>query len=210
MNFQEFIDKNVQSKLSEVKLKILNSLWNCGTEFPRGWVRSSVLLGITQQKYFDRRTRELRDQLGFDIETKYLDGEHQYRLVSDNVKIANPRFYLSESKKTALFTREKYTCQICGRVAQSGVRGLQADHKVPLSRDGSQTDDNWQSVCNECNVAKRRSCQDCVEDCYVCHWAFPEKVGFPVTIFLPRDLFDKYEESVKSNRDWLTDIIRKG
>lgn len=106
MDFQEFLTNRVQTSLSEVKIKILKTLWDSGSGFPKGWVRSSLLLEITQQKYFDRRTRELRDQSGLDIETKYLDGEHQYRLVSDTVKVSNPRLYLSESKKTALFQKE--------------------------------------------------------------------------------------------------------
>jgi hypothetical protein len=54
---------------------------------------------------------------------------------------------------------------------------LQADHKVPLSRGGGNELPNWQPMCNNCNVGKRRACEGCSLDCRTCSWAFPEKHG---------------------------------
>lgn len=176
MKFEEYI-ASVPHSLSEVKLKILKTLWEAGDGFPRPWVKSTLLLKITKQKYFDRRTRELRDEQGIDIETKQIDGQHCYRLVSAKMQKANPRQYLSASQKAALFETAKNTCQVCGKKCAGGVRGLQADHKVPLVRGGSQDIGNWQTICNECNVVKRRVCEGCDADCNTCPWAFPEKFG---------------------------------
>ena len=128
----KFVDykRNLPS-LSDVKAKILDLLWDDDSiPFPKPWVRSSVLLEHTKQKYFDRRTRELRDEGGCDIETRHIYGEHSYRLVSDKVKVSNPREYLSATEKNSLFLRHRYRCQICGKILAAGVRGLQADHKV--------------------------------------------------------------------------------
>lgn len=206
MTLEHYLD-TIGGRLSDVKRKILAELWNAGDTFPRGWVASSRLLEITQQKYFDRRTRELRDEKGCDIETKHINGEHHYRLVSNKVAKSNPRLYLTEAQKKELFRRAQNTCQVCGAQMEAGVRGLQADHKIPLIRGGSHSLENWQAVCNECNVAKRRACQGCEEECATCQWAFPENAGFPLTARVPREVFDAAQKIALDDPNWLADLI---
>lgn len=171
-------------KLSDVKELLLQKLWNSGSSFPRNWVKSSDLLKLTNQKYFDRRLRELRDSGGLDLETKVIDGEHCWRLASLKIATAVNRTYLSATQKQSLFQRSGFRCAICGKETKAGVRGLQADHKIPLSRGGSEALSNWQPICNECNVAKRRLCQDCTLDCQSCSWAFPERGGRKILVTL--------------------------
>lgn len=207
MSFDAFLQSKVSQRLSPVKIKILSALWSNGNSFPREWVSSSHLLALTNQKYFDRRTRELRDELGLDIETKHINGEHHYRLVSDTMNASNPRSYLTESQKKALFVSQKHTCQICGKFAEAGLRGLQADHKMPLIKGGTHDADNWQSICVECNVAKRRACQGCDYDCLTCVWAFPENAGMPLTLRLSREVFDKVQTKLESDKDWILNAI---
>lgn len=185
MNFNEYI-KSLPDKPSKVKALILRTLWDSGTDFPRDWVKSSRLLELTQQKYFDRRTRELRDEMGCDIQTEHHFGEHCYRLKSTNLTNFNPRQYLTTSQKNELFNEYHHTCGICSKQFKPGVRGLQADHKVPLIRGGSQEKENWQPICNECNVVKRRACADCKEDCETCSWAFPKRAG--LIVLIPQEL----------------------
>jgi 5-methylcytosine-specific restriction endonuclease McrA len=208
MTLDRYIN-TIGGSLSDVKRKILVELWNAGQIFPRNWVASSHLLNITQQKYFDRRARELRDEKGCDIETKHINGEHHYRLVSDVLAASNPRSYLTEAQKKNLFQFSGNTCQVCGVRANAGVRGLQADHKVPLIRGGSHKLENWQAVCNECNVAKRRACQGCSDQCSTCQWAFPENAGFPVITRVPKEVFDKVQKNQRENPQWLEDIISR-
>jgi 5-methylcytosine-specific restriction endonuclease McrA len=187
MTLNEYLDSLGQPQ-SLVKNLILKTLWDAGEAFPKEWVRSSDLLSKTGQKYFDRRVRELRDQIGCDIVTEHHGGEHCYRLMSANLNNCNPRLYLSQSQKNALFSAANHTCCICGRQVAPGVRGLQADHKIPLSRSGGHDLSNWQAVCNECNVGKRRACEGCKLECSSCPWAFPEIVGSTVLVRLPQDL----------------------
>ncbi|MDF1860406.1 MAG: HNH endonuclease signature motif containing protein [Verrucomicrobiales bacterium] len=192
MSFEEYCSK--LGRLSEVKRTILHKLWGEDSGTLSGdWVRSSTLLALTRQKYFDRRTRELRDEKGCDIETKSVNGGHCYRLNSEVIKNANPRFYLSAKEKKLLFALAKNKCQVCGRRMEAGVRGLQADHKIPLIRGGDHETTNWQAVCNECNVGKKRACAGCEEDCEKCPWAFPENVGILTVLRLPALLRDKIE-----------------
>ena len=207
MNIEEFVvSLNKTKKLSEVKLKILRELW-CNQDFPGDWVASSHLLEITNQKYFDRRIRELRDEHGVDLEQTVIDGEHSYRLVSAKIGQTNTRAYLSNSNKAKLFNAQQFTCQICGKICSGGSRGLQADHKVPLTRGGSNELENWQSLCSECNVAKRRSCQNCLEDCFSCELAFPEKVGFKITVKVNSKIYDAVNLKLRENKQWLVDLL---
>jgi 5-methylcytosine-specific restriction endonuclease McrA len=187
MRFDDYV-KSLGGSVSEVKEKILRKLWDEGRSFPRGWVRSSALLALTRQKYFDRRVRELRDELGCDIETGTAGGEHAYRLRSTRVDVANPRGYLSESQKRQLFENAKHRCAVCGGQFEAGLRGLQADHKIPLKRGGQHGEENWQPLCVECNVGKRRACAGCNLECRKCPWAFPDQVGKRIVLALPADI----------------------
>ncbi len=181
MKLKEYLSQlPSKQKLSDVKLKILTRLWEDDkVPFPKPWVSSAELLELTKQKYFDRRTRELKDQIGCDLETKYCEefSGHAWRINSEALALPQDREYLTQSQKNKLFEDHDYTCATCGVKISAGVRGLQADHKVPISRKGTKDLENWQPMCNNCNVGKRRACESCTADCQNCSWAFPEKVG---------------------------------
>jgi 5-methylcytosine-specific restriction endonuclease McrA len=199
-------------KLSEVKLNLLKRLWTSGNTFPKDWVKSSELLTLTNQKYFDRRLRELRDSGGIDLETKPINGEHCWRLNSKNISQIINRTYLTTTQKKELFEQAKHTCSICGKFALAGVRGLQADHRVPLSRGGSEELRNWQPICNECNVVKRRQCQDCTLNCQTCSWAYPEKSSKKLLINIPKDLSQNPEiEHLNEEEleEFIVNLLRK-
>lgn len=53
--------------------------------------------------------------------------------------------------RNQIFARDDYTCQYCG------ARGakLECDHKVPVSRGGSNDPDNLATACFPCNRSKR-------------------------------------------------------
>ena len=191
--------------LSLVKRKLLTRLLSGPKQFPKDWVKSSELLELSNQKYFDRRLRELRDEHGIDVETIQIDGEHQWRIKSDDVSEGTKRQYLTNKQKVELFKSNNYKCAACGEVFDSGIRGLQADHKVPLSRGGSNSIENWQPLCNTCNVVKRRACQGCNYDCKECLWAYPNQLEQMVLIAISENLsehlgLDKISPSEKSRR----------
>lgn len=188
MNFEAYINHLSGRNISAVKRKILLRLWEEGTRFPRGWVKSEELLSRTGQKYFDRRVRELRDEVGCDIETGRFDGEHAYRLLSTTVVAGKPRGYLATTEKAELFRAADNRCAVCAGQFSAGVRGLQADHKIPLVRGGLHDPSNWQPLCVECNVGKRWACSSCLIDCQVCPWAFPERVGHRLIVQIPRQV----------------------
>ncbi len=186
MNIDDYIGRlPTKRKLSEVKIKILTRLWGKDDDgFPKPWVSSEELLELTGQKYFDRRTRELRDQYGCNLESAYIEkySGHAWRLKSDKLAIPQDRDYLSQAQKNKLFKDYNFTCVTCSIEIAAGIRGLQADHKIPLSRGGSNDLVNWQPMCNNCNVGKRRACEGCLQDCQECSWAFPEKHGVKIIL----------------------------
>jgi hypothetical protein len=174
--YEEFA-ASLPGDLSVVKDLMLSRLWGGGLSPSGEWILSEVLLAETGQKYFDRRLREMRDELGVDIETGYLEGKAAWRLSSLQLNAPNPRGYLKASEKWRLLEESGFTCQVCGVTAEASNpnigKVLQADHKIPLNRRGGHDSSNWQTLCVSCNVSKRRSCQDCKEDCKQCAWAFP-------------------------------------
>lgn len=184
-SFQEYASG---LKLSDVKQKLLRMLWGADRELTSHWIKSEALLTLTGQKYFDRRLRELRDHEGLDIESKVIDGAHCWRLRSTNIEQKLARTYLTEAQKVKLFSGSQNACSICGKTAAAGIRGLQADHRIPLSRGGTEDISNWQPLCHECNVSKRRICQGCELECRSCNWAYPEKIGAYLTVQLPHEI----------------------
>lgn len=212
MNLDEYLlSLPTSRRLSGAKSTILSVLWEAGDKFPRNWVGSSVLLEATGQKYFDRRARELRDEIGCDIESKYVEDlkEHAWRLNSSKLLKANPRYYLTASDKSKLFEDNDFVCATCGKKTDAGVRGLQADHKIPLSRGGSHDMTNWQPICNNCNVGKRRACEGCNDECKTCSWAFPEKIGIKTVLDLPPELLSALDSLSEGSQKKLNDLVIK-
>jgi len=208
MEFDDYISSlPTKRKLSEVKLKILKRLWgNEKDPFPKPWVSSAELLELTNQKYFDRRTREMRDQVGCDLESAYQEmfSGHAWRINSETLAPPQDRDYLTQAQKVKLFESNDYCCATCGLKIDAGVRGLQADHKVPLSRGGNNSLENWQPMCNNCNVGKRRACEGCEIDCSTCSWAFPETVGVKTMVSINEGVLrriDNYSSISGKTRD---------
>jgi 5-methylcytosine-specific restriction endonuclease McrA len=211
MNFDDYTN-SLPSRISPVKSSILKKLWHSDSSpFPKPWVSSAELLELTGQKYFDRRARELRDQLGCDIATQYQAefGGHAWRINSPNLAIPQDRDYLSQTQKNKLFSDANNACKICGKVVAPGVRGLQADHKVPVSRGGTNDRANWQPICNNCNVGKRRDCEGCLIDCQVCSWAYPEIIGINTLVSLDEQLLSKIDEYSKAQNTTISHVVQE-
>jgi len=51
-----------------------------------------------------------------------------------------------------IFERDRYSCQVCGF-----VQDLTIDHKIPLSKGGSNDTNNLWTLCRKCNGKKKDS-----------------------------------------------------
>jgi len=60
---------------------------------------------------------------------------------------------ISIRKRFLVFKRDEFTCVMCGRSGR-GVK-LEVDHKIPISKGGTDDLDNLQTLCFECNRGKR-------------------------------------------------------
>ena len=63
------------------------------------------------------------------------------------------RVGISVALRFAIFKRDSYRCCICGASAEDGSR-LEVDHKVPVSRGGSNAEENLWTLCFTCNRGK--------------------------------------------------------
>lgn len=172
------------TQLGKVHQKILERLL-------RGdWVGTEELLDLTNQKYLDRRVRELRDEEGWQIVHERKGREHGYRLVSTQRGKGRKRHYLSTKEKRRIFERDGYVCQICARHLSS--EDAQIDHKVPLIRGGDLGASNIQTLCLECNVVKRSYCHKCERSsCEGCFLAEPGLIKNRIFLQLPSELYEK-------------------
>lgn len=202
------LPEDLEKRLRGVYKKILAELW------PLRWVKSSRLLDLTGQKYFDRRIRELRDEFGFDIESKHQEGEWSYRLKSHTPRFPKRRRkYPTPKDRKALVERDGSRCNICGfKPPNERISGfLQYDHRVPFNeRQGSTTLENLQLLCSRCNVIKRRACQVCtLKTCENCAYAYPEKFGSVHLIALSKEARTKYRDIARKKGVKVEDVIKQ-
>jgi hypothetical protein len=82
-------------------------------------------------------------------------------LIADHHKFIPPGMLRPPAREWKLirervFARDDYTCHYCGR---RGLR-LECDHVIPVSRGGSNEDDNLVASCFRCNRAKHDKTAD--------------------------------------------------
>lgn len=161
----------------------------------REWVSSTNLLKATRQKYFDRRIRELRDELGYDIECEKQGSEPHYRLRSTKRKAPKPRTYLKPAEKKELLAASQNLCRLCGKTF--APKDLVLDHREPLIRGGNGLKENFQVVCTGCNNQKRGACKGCEKDCNTCFLAYPEKYEAEFHVLLDPKVLPKIQAKAK-------------
>lgn len=59
-----------------------------------------------------------------------------------------------EKVKQAIFKRDNYRCVVCGLGREDGI-DIAADHKIPRTKDGTNTLENGQTLCYKHNSMKK-------------------------------------------------------
>lgn len=67
-------------------------------------------------------------------------------------------FEFSPEVKEAIFKKDNYKCVWCGRSRADGVE-ICADHKLSKDKGGTNTVDNGQTLCMQCNLIKKNYSQ---------------------------------------------------
>lgn len=63
------------------------------------------------------------------------------------------RSSISPKLRFTILKRDMYCCRICGTTASSETR-LEIDHKIPVIKGGTSTEDNLWTLCFDCNRGK--------------------------------------------------------
>lgn len=69
--------------------------------------------------------------------------------------VARRADHVGLSKRFAVFERDNFTCQYCGRSVRQHKTVLVVDHIQPKKRGGEDQIDNLMTACVECNSGKR-------------------------------------------------------
>jgi hypothetical protein len=68
-------------------------------------------------------------------------------------ELAEQRVRVMPTLRWQVFQRDGWKCVSCGKSSHDGII-LQVDHIKPRSRGGQNVLDNYQTLCNECNIGK--------------------------------------------------------
>ena len=63
------------------------------------------------------------------------------------------RTSISSKTRFAIFKRDLYCCRICGNSASNEIR-LEVDHKIPVAKGGTNSEENLWTLCFDCNRGK--------------------------------------------------------
>lgn len=173
-----FVAKGQSNK--KIYRMILELLWPEGHGIPGPHVPESEVRAVIDRArqlegkpiYRDpfRRLRELQGEEGYTCIVK--EGtKYQLQSLETSAKRI-PREKPAPSLWKRVQENFNYKCSHCGEQVPN-VK-LSPDHRVPRARSGGNEEDNWQPLCEQCNILKSSSCQGCTLNCYVCSWAFPE------------------------------------
>lgn len=83
---------------------------------------------------------------------------HYHNLGKEPIRKTNSsknseRTPISKMLRFEIFQRDNFTCQYCGRTKKVGIK-LVIDHKVPVSKGGTDSPENLITACDECNLGK--------------------------------------------------------
>ena len=114
-------------------------------EFEGGF--NQHLLGEPLTKFIEDLTQQ--KQLG-DIHIKDIRVILMYNKPS---KTKRKRTGVPRGMRHEVFKRDNYTCVECGARKEEGAT-LHVDHKIPVSKGGTDELDNLQTLCSDCNLNK--------------------------------------------------------
>ncbi|MGH1414783.1 MAG: HNH endonuclease [Pelagimonas sp.] len=159
---------------------ILDMLWPEGHGIPGPHVSQAELREAIdaarqaegKKPYVDpfRRMRELQGEEGF---TSIIKEGVKYQMTSLEVTAKRePRAKPPPKMWERIKAKADFRCSHCGQ--QEPDVKLSPDHRQPRARGGSNDEENWQPLCEQCNNLKSSACQGCNMNCMTCSWAYPE------------------------------------
>ena len=115
---------------------------------------------------------------------------------TENQRAVRPtiRATFSKAERTAISRSQRYRCMYCGVRLTSD--NLQIDHMDPVSRGGSNDDDNLQALCRRCNIRKGNHTDDEFRERY---WDLVGGFKQPPPRTIPQTYFDEVMRSTDAH-----------
>lgn len=127
----------------------------------RAWGRAS---GKAREVIFSVNKVEYRSRLStFFVKIFTLGNEHILNVLTPDVWPEVPgksgthtaRQALSQALRFAIFKRDNYRCQLCGRARQDDPYiSLEVDHRIAVAQGGTDDEENLWTLCRDCNGGK--------------------------------------------------------
>jgi hypothetical protein len=104
--------------------------------------------------------KNIIEEVPSDTQSKTIKSLHSKNKLNEQIKPSQflERKPISIRKRFFVFKRDHFSCVLCGSSGM-GVK-LELDHRVPISKGGSDDLDNLQTLCYECNRGKRDSIEE--------------------------------------------------
>lgn len=115
----------------------------------------SIALG---QEYNLKKDLQILEEKIIEFESKYFDKhDNQYHISEETLNDAKERAETKTKVQAGIrwqvFKRDNWKCIACGRSAEDNVI-LHIDHIIPRSKGGKDEFDNYQTLCETCNIGK--------------------------------------------------------
>lgn len=148
--------------MSQPKKSIADLVMEYFRMHPKQDLHHAPVVDWVEEKYLNLYNKKPRDTWR-GIRRLYQEGilikvtKGVYRYDPDLIQIKElPDF--PPDVKEAVFRRDGYKCVVCGRGRKDGME-IQADHKIPIDKGGTNTLSNGQTLCSEHNFLKKNYSQ---------------------------------------------------
>lgn len=84
-------------------------------------------------------------------------------IIENAQKLADTKIKIMPSKRWQVFQRDNWKCVSCGRTSDDGII-LHVDHIIPRSKGGLDLLNNYQTLCNICNIGKSNKDETNIKD----------------------------------------------
>lgn len=133
---------------------IEEAMSNCIIIFPlyQAFIDISVGIRPNIMNYVERYNEWLLSN--YDKEPESTTEIEKIKLTNDEIDgIVNNKIKVQAGMRWYVFKRDNWKCVACGRSAEDGII-LHIDHIVPRSKGGKDEIENYQTLCNICNIGK--------------------------------------------------------
>lgn len=114
------------------------------------WNRQSILIDFSCENCDFKSVLEIEQSKG----QTFLRWNRIIALaLSQRALTLSQRKPIKPSVRFQILKRDNYRCQMCGITAKDGAT-LEIDHIIPVSKGGTNDEDNLQVLCRDCNAGK--------------------------------------------------------